>query len=184
VFQFQTETDALGLFGYAAARQPDSDTLRSWEVAGTSHADKHILSAAGEASSPIMCKDINDGPQHFVIKAALHAWVKDGTPPAKGEPLTNKKDEHGNVLGGVRTPDVDVPISTLSGEAMLGGDILCSLFGKTTPFSKNKLAQLYPTHADYVSKVTESARKAREAGFLLPPEEQLFITEANAAAVP
>jgi hypothetical protein len=35
-----------------------------------------------------------------------------------------------------------------------------------------------------VSKVTESARKAREAGFLLPPEEQLFITEANAAAVP
>ena len=38
VMTFQTETD-LTLLGYAAARQPDTDRFRLWEVAGTAHAD-------------------------------------------------------------------------------------------------------------------------------------------------
>jgi hypothetical protein len=109
--------------------------------------------------------------------------MKDGTPPAKAEPLSSAKDEFGNSKGGVRTPDVDVPISTLSGNASTL-DILCSLFGTSAPFSSDKLAELYPTHEAYVAKVTDSARAAREAGFILPPEEQTFIDEANAAAVP
>ncbi len=188
VFQFQTETDVLGLFGFARARQPDSDRLRTWEVAGTAHADKHLLSSTGQAGFVIDCPNVNDGPQHFVIKAALHAldvWLKDGTPPPKADLLSDgAKDENGNTRGGVRTPAVDVPIAMLSGTADLNGDILCSLFGKTTPFRKDKLMQLYPSHADYVAKVTASAAKAQAAGFLLPPEQQTMVGEANAAAVP
>lgn len=196
VFQFQTETDVVGSLGYLAARQPDSDRIRSWEVAGTSHADKHILDFNGGAASVLGCEDVNDGPQQFVIKAALHAlhlWMTDGTAPPKGDPLEADEsgnpvtDEHGNTLGGVRTPDVDVPIATLGSMPVSADgsiDILCSLFGHTTPFSSKELEALYPTHDDYVTKVTDSADAAREAGFLLEPEAQAMIAEAGAAPVP
>ncbi|HMJ55543.1 MAG TPA: alpha/beta hydrolase domain-containing protein [Polyangiaceae bacterium] len=193
VFQFQTETDVLGSFGYLRARQPDSDRLRTWEVAGTAHADAYIRGINGDAGSAIACADVNDGPQHFVIKAALHAlhlWMTDGTAPEKGELLMDNDGgpltaDNGNVLGGVRTPDVDVPIATLSGMPAAGSsNILCSLFGHTTPFTPEKLMQLYPTHEDYVMKVKDSARKSGVAKFLLGPEEQAMVAEAEAAPIP
>jgi len=197
VFQFQTETDMFGLFHYLAARQPDTDRLRTWEVAGTAHADAHILaynaSAGAQASATIGCEAVNDGPKHFVIKAALHAldaWLRDGTEPPHSEQLMDTDgeptvDANGNTLGGIRTPDVDVPIATLSGAPPEGSDdVLCSLFGHTAPFPASKLMDLYPTHADYVMRVTDSARMARDAGFLLEPEEQAIVSEAESASVP
>ncbi|HMI84680.1 MAG TPA: alpha/beta hydrolase domain-containing protein [Polyangiaceae bacterium] len=192
VFQFQTETDVLGLLGYLRARQPDSDRLRTWEVAGTAHADAYIQGINGDAGSALACADVNDGPQHFVIKAALHAlhlWMTDGTAPVKGDLLMGNDgspatDDNGNVLGGVRTPDVDVPIATLSGLAPAGSNILCSLFGHTTPFTPEKLIELYPTHETYVMKVKDSARKSAAAKFILEPEEQAMVAEAETAPVP
>jgi Alpha/beta hydrolase domain len=47
------------------------------------------------------------------------------------------------------------------------------LFGSTTPFTAEKLEMLCPTHEEYVSKVKDAARKAREGGFILEPEERL-----------
>jgi len=94
-------------------------------------------------------------------------------------------DDHGNARGGVRSPDVDVPIATLSGEpAGTGGDVWCFLFGSTTPFAPEKLSMLYPTHDDYVTKVKESASKLLDAGFLLDPEAKVVVAEADAAPVP
>ncbi len=49
VFDLQTETDVAGILGSAFARQPDTDLFRLWEVAGTGHADRHLLGAAAEA---------------------------------------------------------------------------------------------------------------------------------------
>jgi hypothetical protein len=192
VFQFQTETDVAM---YVAARQPDSDRLRSWEVAGTAHADQHILdiNMANSSGMGISCSGVNQGPQHFVIKAALHAlnlWMTDGTAPVKGELLMMNggnpvRDDNGNALGGIRTPSVDVPIATLSGQGAAGStDFVCAIFGHTTPFTPERLLQLYPTHDDYVMKFKDSARKTREAKFLLPPEEQAMVDEAVAAPVP
>jgi hypothetical protein len=194
VFQFQTETDVFG--GFVQARQPDTDRLRTWEVAGTSHIDEHSVgndeAAAAAGFGMVPCENVNNGPMHFVIKAAVHElnlWIADGTEPAKGAVLTAganggpMTDENGNTLGGVRTPHVDVPISTLSGQAP-AGNLLCSLFGSTVPFTPEKLMELYPTHDDYVMKVDASARKALDARFMLKPEEQLMVAEAQAAAVP
>ena len=45
VFMFETQTDLIAL-GYAAAQQPDTDRIRTWEVAGTSHADAYEVGAA------------------------------------------------------------------------------------------------------------------------------------------
>jgi hypothetical protein len=197
VFQFQTETDVTGMLAFLPARQPDSDRLRTWEVAGTAHADQFIVdfNASSASDAAVTCDNANNGPSHFVINAALHsldAWLRDGTEPPRGEPLqthedgTPMTDEHGNTVGGVRTPDVDVPISTLSGApaADYGGNFWCILFGHTTPFTTEQLTQLYPTHDDYVTKVKAAAQKARAAGFVLEPEEQAFVDRARAAAIP
>ena len=86
VLQFETETDLFRL-GFAAARQDDSDILRTWEVAGTAHADQSILDYnVGLAESfgldlSDQCPVINDGPMAEVLRAAVAAmrtWVVDG----------------------------------------------------------------------------------------------------------
>jgi hypothetical protein len=210
VFQFQTETDVLGAAGTHAVRQSDTDRLRTWEVAGTSHVDFYSLEFEGAINEAVVnnpvdvCQSINRGPHHLVNKAALHAlnlWISGGIPPATAQPLaTDEKgsavtDEHGNTRGGVRTPLVDVPIATLKsqGAAREGGEggggcdmstIMCAMFGQTIPFSPEKLLSLYPTHEDYVAKFQASAQATREAGFILAPEEQRIISEAQAAKIP
>jgi hypothetical protein len=199
VFQFQTETDVTGMLAFLPARQPDTDKLRTWEVAGTSHADQFLVdfnaSMAAEGGG-IQCAGANTGPQYRVIRAALHSlnlWMRDGTEPARGAVLSadangkSLRDEHGNALGGVRSPDVDVPIKTLSGDPAgtgSGGSIFCFLFGSTTPFTADQLTKLYPTHDEYVTKVKESASRLRQAGYLLPPEESGFVADAQKAPVP
>jgi hypothetical protein len=203
VFQFETETDVAGpagQSGLSGARQPDTDRLRSWEVAGTSHADQYLLDyeapLSGDAGSSLTssCTNINTGPQHWVDGAgiaAMHAWVKDGTSPAHGDPLILSDagsgyatDAVGNALGGVRTAAVDVPIAVLSGETSAGAGVLCSLFGSTTPLSSDQLVPLYPTHDDYVSKVMTATTNEQQAGFILAADTPLIVQEAQAAPVP
>ena len=128
VFMFETQTD-LTTLGYAASQQPNTARIRTWEVAGTSHADAYLVGGNGGLLG--CTQPINDGPQHEVVQAAFTAfdkWVVDGTAPptpaffhlASTNPTTYALDQYGNVIGGVRTPAVDVPISALSGAAPAG----------------------------------------------------------------
>ena len=201
VFLFETETDVLGietLTPFAAARQPDTDRLHTWEVAGTAHADQYLLDYSAQGmldggADSLGCTGVNDGPQHWVVDTALHemnAWVTGGSAPATATPLLLvdagsgfAKDAQGNALGGVRTAAVDVPIATYSGQSS-STSLLCSLFGSTTPFSRTQLLALYPTHADYVSKVTDATASAQQAGFILAADAPLIVQEAQAAPIP
>ena len=46
VLMFITETDlVLPGFGYIAARQADALNIRTWEVAGSAHADSYLMAA-------------------------------------------------------------------------------------------------------------------------------------------
>jgi Alpha/beta hydrolase domain len=131
--------------------------------------------------------------QHWVecgAIAAFGAWLKNGTPPAKGDPLEiadggsgYAKDSVGNTLGGVRTAAVDAPVSILSGQSS-SSSILCALFGTTTPLSSSQVQSLYPTHDDYVNKVTAATNAAQTGGFVAAAGVPAIIQEARAAAVP
>jgi hypothetical protein len=200
VLQFVTETDLVNL-NFKASREPDTDKLRTWEVTGTAHADQDLLNYQGKATSrtvgpiddPAMgCKDINDGPQRFVVRRAwadLKTWVGGGAAPAKGDPITMTgnaftRDPHGNALGGIRTPAVDVPIAAHSGLSGSGSGVFCFLFGSTKPFDAATLRSLYPTHDDYVAKVTASADQTVTRGFIAAGEAAEIIAAAQAAKVP
>lgn len=190
VFLFETESD-LTTLGYAAAQQPDSNAVRTWEVAGTAHADRVIV--GGYASLLGCTTPVNSGPQHEVIQAAFTAfarWVTDGTLPPTAPrlqvkatmPATLRRDANGNALGGVRTPAVDVPIAALSGEPVAGATLLCQLFGSTVPFSAAKLEALYGSSAGYVARYTKALDSAITDGFILKADRAELLHQA--AAVP
>lgn len=192
VFMFETQTDLIEL-GYASAQQPDTRRIRTWEVAGTSHADAYLV---GGAASLLGCTTpVNSGPQHEVVQAAFAAftrWVVHGTPPpapppfrlSSRHPPTLALDHYGNVVGGVRTPAVDVPVSTLSGAAPPGASVLCSLFGSTTPFSQQMLAGIYHTRAGYLARFRASLHRAIHRGFVLPATRRALVAQARQVQFP
>jgi hypothetical protein len=137
---------------------------------------------------------INTGEEHYVLDAAEHAlnsWVTAGLPPAKAARLQVNTsgstpsfvlDANGNVMGGVRTPAVDVPVATLSGLGQSGSSF-CFLFGTTVPFSAAKLAALYPTHARFVARWFADTLADTTAGFIRPADATELIAAAAASSV-
>lgn len=188
VFMFETETDVGPLLDYSPARQPDTDRIRTWEVAGTAHADAYVVGGYARA---LGCNfAINEGPQHFVVQAALQAlddWLVHGTPPPTAvrlhlsttAPPVIARDGLGNAIGGVRTPAVDVPVAALSGVAPAGASILCSLFGSTTPFDSSTLTHLYHDRSRYLSAYETSLDKAIAGRFLLSADRTALLQQAR-----
>ncbi len=192
VFMSETQTDLIQL-GYAPAQQPNTDRIRTWEIAGTSHADAYTV---GSAISVLGCTaPVNSGPQHNVVQAAFSAfdkWVDDGTPPPSPPPFRLSSthparlalDAHGNVIGGVRTPAVDVPVATLSGAPPAGANTVCGLFGSTTPFSPAELASLYGSKSSYLAAYTKSLDKAIAMGFILGADRASLLAQAQQVQFP
>jgi hypothetical protein len=175
------------MLGSYWVRQADNEFFRFWEIAGNAHADLYLLEAMGV---PELCPAPNDGPQHYVIRAALQhlvRWAQGGAPPpsapfielvSTSSTVVVARDEHGNALGGVRAPQLDVPIVTHSGLAPSGVPGWCFLFGSTTPFDEDKLAKLYPNHSTYISKFNEATNDAVKAGFILNYDAQELKVKA------
>ena len=211
VLTFQTETDVVAI-GFFAARQPDGPNLRTWEVAGTAHVDTYAMFDGRRDPGPaaldtiygppvrtvldgtLTCeRPINAGPQHYVLSAALRAlarWIRTGRAPAStaplsvrpGDPPVIEYDRLGNAVGGVRSPQVDVPIAVLSG---IGQDVgsPCTRFGTTIRLDEATLASLYPDHRAYVSAVRRAAKRALRRGVLLAPDAAAIRRAAAASDV-
>jgi hypothetical protein len=205
----QTETDLLVLGSYAD-RQPDSTNFRLWEIAGTGHADRYVSNVGltdrgndpavagvveNRSAVPVLVtcdKPINSGPQHFVVKAAVAAldtWLRSGVAPSYADRIqvnpatrTIVRDGFGIAQGGIRTPYVDAPIASLSGEGQTGG-VFCALYGTTDLFDSAQLASLYPNHETYVSAVNSSVDSAVNAGFLLQADANLIKTWAQDSSI-
>jgi Alpha/beta hydrolase domain len=107
-----TETDLFDgrRQGYYSARQPDSQQLRVWEIAGTAHADNYTIQVAPIDTGDAALADIvaayaptdmlmgqqldhciNFAPQHhYVLQAALSQlcqWVRTGRPAPNALPI-------------------------------------------------------------------------------------------------
>jgi hypothetical protein len=186
VFDVQTETDVVGILGSFAARQPDTDRFRLWEVSGTAHADLHLVGQT-VADSLDCGAPINDGPLHVVAKAALRhfvTWVTDGAPPPT-VPLIEvssagvTRDADGIAVGGLRTPPVDVPVRVLTGDPGRDDEPLCLLFGTTRPLPEPRLAELYAGRADYEQRYAEGVDGAIAAGFVLPEDRAALMGYAH-----
>ncbi len=199
VIELQAESDVIGVLDSFSARQPDSDTFRLWEVAGTAHADAHLL---GPLVDGIDCgAPINDGPMHVVAKAALRvleAWVRSGEAPpvaprievsgrrivvSGGATHAIVRGGDGIALGGVRTPPVDVPVDVLSGVPGPNPDLLCILLGSTKPLAGARLAELYPSRSAYQQRYESATERAIEAGFVLEADRAALLAYADPSRI-
>jgi hypothetical protein len=192
VMDIQTETDVASILNSYAARQPDTDHFRLWEVTGTAHADLHLI---GASAKYVDCGvPINNGPMHLVAKAALRAlttWMETGTAPViapridvvPGPSPTIRRNADGIALGGIRTPPVDVPVAALSGAPGPNPSTICLLLGSTKPFPTARLAQLYPSRTAYVRRYAADAGAAIKAGFVLPEDRAALLAFAQPSLV-
>lgn len=206
IFKIMAETD---MRRRAAAPQPNSDTFRQWEVAGSSHVDvpfeieygkvgrlREGLPLAGVSPRDSGCElpAYSTVPFRDVMNAAfehLVAWVSDDTAPPIAQPLQVarmmpevkfSRDEYGNVLGGIRLAEHAVPTATNTGMNQ-GSNRFCFLYGSHEPFDENTLKALYPSHEAYVERVAEVVNGNLEDGFILPVAAQRTISEARESAI-
>ncbi len=229
VLFLNTETDQTVLgAGVSVHLQPDSKRFRMWEMAGTSHADQYLLNFtladAAKSDFPFTLDcgipPINQGPATYGERAAmrwLDLWVRFGIAPPIAPRLSvalpappglaslNRDATTGLAIGGIRYPQIAVPISTETGDRPLGAlaaNPLCVLFGAHDPWDNDtdawdgvagfdpsptpepKLNVLYPSHQLYVRKVETAAIESVFAGFLLPEDFGEIVKQAQAASVP
>jgi hypothetical protein len=194
VLMVESETDVVGIIGYLPARQPDTDLIRTWEMAGTSHADGFQV---GAAESILGCSTaVNHGQQHFVVAAALRSldrWAAGGAAPPKAprldvdtsvKPPALRLDTFGNAKGGIRTPVVDAPLDVLSGlPPATGSSVICILFGRTIPLAADVVAKEFPTRQAYVDTYAKAADSAIRSGFVLADDRKALLAEAQPTRV-
>ena len=124
-------------------------------------------------------------------------------PPLKGADyvmLVPQVDADGNDIDGLRNVNVQVPLGTYTGwnirKAGFSEGDSCDLTGAFIPFFKTQaermtagdprlsLEERYPTHADYVAKITAAANGLVKKRLLLQEDADDIIAAASAAAVP
>jgi hypothetical protein len=194
VLMVQTETDLVSVLNYLPARQDDTDRIRLWEVAGTAHADRFLL---GPVADTLDCgAEVNDGPQRFVVRAALRAldrWVRTGEPPGRADrlevdaavvPPALVRDADGIARGGVRLPPVEVPVDRLSGEPGPDPSVICLLLGSTVPLAAERLVELHGDRERYLEAFGDSADRAVARGFLLREDRAELLRDARPERLP
>jgi Alpha/beta hydrolase domain len=189
-----TECEATS---YYAVRQPDSGSHRYWEVAGASH-----VSAPAMASSSLRLErdlgfsvplgDLMESVNHVtitpVVDAALHhlqTWMVDGTPPPVqpriefgGDPPAIIRDASGIARGGIRLPDVDVPVAHNSA-TQRNPDLFSRLIGFHERFTADEVRARYGSRRAYLDRVERSVRAAEAAGVVLPEDMATVVAAAT-----
>jgi hypothetical protein len=111
--------------------------------------------------------------------------------------LIPQVDKDDNEIGGVRLPDIEVPVATATGWALRTKDAggvgeLCYLDGSYIPFAKSKdervaehdsrlsLEERYRDKDDYVGQVAQSAEALEKSGYILAEDRQRIVETATA----
>jgi hypothetical protein len=207
VMRLNTQSDFNG-FGGLKNRRPDDDLYRHYEIAGAAHVAIHppdgaaVPPAPGKVPTPsgqphfsqAACQTSfpagshpNDFPVYLVQAAMfdnMYRWMsKQHLPPASAMIETNadgsaRVDEHGNALGGVRYPQVAVPVAAYG----VGATDACILFGYTAPFDADKCRALYGSQSHYLSQVKSTGETLVSGRLLLRDDVDKLLSIAAQGA--
>ena len=205
VMRLNTQSDFNG-FGGLNNRRPDDERYRHYEIAGASHVAKppppdaataptpgKVPTPAGQPKfSPSSCQAAfpagsqpNDFPLYLAQEAMfdnMYRWIETArAPPPSVYIETNpdgstRVDQWGNAKGGIRFPQVSVPIACYG----VGTDT-CLLFGYTAPFDAARCRTLYGDHGKYVALVRAAADHLVAERLLLPAGAERLTAIASAS---
>ena len=201
---------SLGRTGGAGTdEQAIPANVRMYEIAGASHA---VSRRAPNCTLPLARLDWV--PVSRATLLALDRWAADNVQPpanrlmplepsqdddvlkapahlAKAVVQRPKRDADGNVLGGVRLPDEEVPLGTNAAQQE-PKSFSCMLLGAFLPFAETKeereaakdsrlsIAERYKSRDDYVNRIRVAARALEADGFLLADDAAVIIAAAAA----
>lgn len=197
-----SETE-LVLYGLGATRQPDSSTLREWEIAGAAHVDywwvqyRQALAVRDKMTPPSLAcepEPASHVPLRYVLNAGYHhltRWVLKGIEPPHAEPILMTsitppvipRDGNGLSYGGIRQSQVEAPIATNRGDQVGMTPGCPNNYGMHLPFSDDKLTQLYPSKEAYVRAVKTAVRRNVRDGFVLKDDGDEIIRRAESSNV-
>jgi hypothetical protein len=172
VIELQTEGDVEGFsqgytkYGGALVRGKNGAHYRLYELAGTSH------------SASDSCDGVpTEFPRAAFTRAAyanLTRWAEGDVRAPTARPLRTTsidtvsmlaRDEHGNAIGGVRSPFVDVPLATYAPTSTPG--ISCLLAGTQTVFTLPVAQDLYGDADAYLQRFARALDETVAKRFLL-----------------
>lgn len=119
------------------------------------------------------------------------------SPQTQYTTLVPKTDADGNDLGGIRAPDVAVPLGTHTGWAVRAdtpGE-MCGNLGQFIPFARSKperdaardprlsLLERYPKPRGYMERVAQAARDLQAQRLLLEEDIAAYVTDAEKRAL-
>jgi hypothetical protein len=189
---------SLGRTGVGGTEdQPLPANVRMYDIAGASHV---VLPKAPACTLPLARLDW--APVSRATLLALDRWVgRNAEPPASKlmplEPTVDadvlaapkylptaivqrpKRDADGNVVGGVRLPDMEAPLGVHAAQQE-PKSFSCALAGAFLPFTQAQIAARYKGRDDYVNRIRIAARALRKEDFLLPDDVAVIIAAAAA----
>jgi hypothetical protein len=192
-------------------RRQDSDEpgkqFRLYEFAAIGHVD----SRDNARLLPNPCaKPLSTFLTQAYFAVTLHhllRWVDEGvTPPRAPRILLDRDesndgssmvlDEHGNPVGGIRSPYVDVPTAKYApvntaaeplianpsdyvrANGLQGAQIMCRLSAYQEPFSDAKLRELYGSQREYLRQFEARLRELEREGWSLPVYRETILADA------
>jgi hypothetical protein len=174
-------------------RQPDSDTFRFWEMAGTAHAggeSAELMTAAlvrdGVSEGLPIVEEQNTIVWDYIARAGmarLVEWIDTGRPPVSIPPIAVDagaiaRDEIGNALGGVRMPEVVAPLAVHAG--MKSELSAAALSGESKPLPAERIAELYADAAAFEQAWDAAVDDLAALGLVLPVAVAQLKTKGRA----
>jgi Alpha/beta hydrolase domain len=186
---------------------PIPANVRIYDVAGASH----VRGGQGCEFPP---GELDGSPVMRAVLVALDQWVSGNRPPPPNSlmPIAERRadetvlaapahlpnaviqvplqDADGNFVGGVRLPDVEVPLGTHGLQNSPLSTRPCNLAAAYVAFAKTpadrkpsdlrlSIAERYKGRADYLNRIRVATRKLIEKQFLLPEDAAIVIHAAT-----
>lgn len=118
------------------------------------------------------------------------------SPQTEYTSLVPKTDSDGNDIGGIRLPDVAVPLGSHTGWAIRADapGAMCGNLGQFIPFAKTKaernaardprpsLAERYPQPKTYIDQIIQTAKDLQAQRLLLDEDVAAYMTDAEQKA--
>ena len=211
LFKLFAETDVIR--NQAAFRQPDSEYLRTWEVAGASHLDVDVMRTHDGLmhrdlpptmrSTPPDCGSLNPSniPARLVQDAVydwMKKWVEGTAQPPRGpqiEMVSVGTPGTGDAGMGVVKRDANgnalggirlapFAVPMATNSGRNDGTGACFGFGSHVPFDPATVARLYPGRRSYVDAINRVADENLRAGFVTPEGAEQMKRDAAALKWP